>query len=176
MQNHQQDQFVEHLVACHSRLYRFIATLVVNRADAEELLQQTGLAAWRSRETFDPTRDFFPWICGIARNHVRHYYRSRKAAPVFLASDVVEQLIDRQLDDDPVLERRQQVLTACLEKIPERQRTFVRQFYENLQTVKAFAQQQKITADAAYKMLQRVRAALFDCINRTMLAEEKKPC
>jgi RNA polymerase sigma-70 factor, ECF subfamily len=175
MESPQQDRFVEQLVACHSRLYRFIATLVANRTDAEELLQQTGLAAWRSRETFDPARDFFPWICGIARNHVRRYYRSRKAAPVFLAGDVVEQLVERQLADEPLLERRQQVLTDCLEKLPERQRTFVRQFYESLQTVKSFAQQQKVTADAAYKLLQRVRTTLFDCVNRTMLAEEE-PC
>jgi len=168
------EAFVQQLLACQSRLYCFVATMVVNRTDAEDLVQQAGLEAWRCREGFDPAREFFPWICGIARNHIRNYYRSQKAAPLPLPDDIVEQLLERHQADEPLLQRRQQALTLCLEKLPPRQRDFVCQFYATSQTARSFAEQQAITADAAYKSLQRIRAALFACINRTLA--ETMPC
>ena len=168
MENERDDRFVEQFTACQSRLYRFIATLVFNRADAEELFQEASLAAWRSRDKFDGAGEFFPWLCGIARNHVRNYYRSRKAAPLVLALEVVDQLIELQIEEEPLLERRQEALTLCLQKLTPRQRQVLRQFNEKSQTVASFSHEQGATVGALYKMLQRIRAALLDCIERTL--------
>ena len=118
MEQSQQERFVEQFMACQSRLYCFVAGMVVNQADAEDLFQHVGLEAWRCWDTFDLEREFLPWIRGIARNHIRNYYRSQKAAPFSLPGDVVEQLLDRHLEDEPVLDLRQQALTTCLEKLP----------------------------------------------------------
>jgi len=43
MNSSRDDQFIERYVECQSGLYRFIATLVPNRADAEELFQEASL-------------------------------------------------------------------------------------------------------------------------------------
>jgi RNA polymerase sigma-70 factor, ECF subfamily len=174
MEPSREEQFVAQFSACQSRLYCFVAGLVVNQADAEDLFQQADMEARRCRETYDPTREFFPWICGIARNHIRYYYRRHKTAPLALPDHVVEQLCDRYVADQSLLETRQQALTSCLEKLPGRQRDFIRQFYAKAQSAKSFAQQQGVTAGATYKTLQRIRAALFDCIDRTV--EEIEPC
>jgi RNA polymerase sigma-70 factor (ECF subfamily) len=164
----QDDWFVNRFVPCQSRLYRFIGTLVPNRADAEELFQKTNLTAWQVRHTFDQGREIFPWLCGIARNHVRHYYRHRRTSPLRLDPDVVEQLAQLQMDEDATMRNRERALTRCLEKLPDRQRELVEQYYGNEQTIKSFAESRGQTPEAVYKALQRVRAALYQCINRTL--------
>jgi RNA polymerase sigma-70 factor (ECF subfamily) len=167
-----ENRFVEQLVACQGKLYRFIATLVINHADAEELFQEASMTAWRTRDKFDFQREFFPWICGIARNQVRHYYRDgKRPLPLQLADDVVDQLAEEQIRNADLLERQQETLTKCLEKLPLRQRDYLRQFYRKSQTVAAFSQEQGSSAAAAYKMLQRIRNALLDCIHRSLAGE-----
>jgi RNA polymerase sigma-70 factor (ECF subfamily) len=56
-------------------IYREYAGLVFSvasralsdRALAEEVTQQTFVQAWRAARTFDPSRDFGPWLATIAR-------------------------------------------------------------------------------------------------------------
>jgi len=162
------DWFVERFVPCQSRLYRFIATLVPNRADAEELFQKTNLTAWQVRHKFDRDCELFPWLCGIARNHVRHHYRSQSTSPVRLQPDVVEQLAQLQMDEDAALQERESALADCLGKLPEHHRDLVEGYYGSDQTIKAFAEDRSQKPDAVYKALQRARAWLYQCINRTI--------
>ena len=164
----QDDWFIEHFVPCQSRLYRFIAMLVANRADAEDLFQKTALTSWHVRGSFDRQREFFPWLCGIARNHVRHYYSSQRTAVVRLDPEVIDQLAQKQIEEDTLERKRQHILTRCMEKLPARQKDLVEEYYGIQQTIKAFAESRGQTPDAVYKTLQRIRAALFDCIQRNM--------
>jgi RNA polymerase sigma-70 factor (ECF subfamily) len=168
MNNSRDDQFIERYVECQSGLYRFIATLVPNRADAEEVFQEASLTAWKIRGRFDPLREMSPWLCGIARNLVAAHYRKRKSLALTLDPDVVERLGQQQVDEDMVLRERARALNKCLEKLPDRQRHLVRQYYHTDQTIQSFAQAQGASADAVYKMMQRVRMTLFECINRTL--------
>jgi len=141
---------------------------VPNRADAEELFQEASLTAWKIRDRFDPLREMSPWLCGIARNLVAAHYRKQKSLAVTLDPDVVDRLGQQQMDEDMVLRERARALNQCLEKLPGRQRELVRQYYHSGQTVQSFAQAQGLSADAIYKMMQRVRMALFECINQTL--------
>ena len=168
MSNSRDDQFIERYVECQSGLYRFIATLVPNRADAEELFQEASLTAWKIRDRFDPLREMSPWLCGIARNLVAAHYRQQKSRALTLDSDVVERLGQQQMEEDVVLRERERALNQCLEKLPDRQRDLVRQFYHSDQTIQSFSQTQGLSAEAVYKLMQRVRMALFECINQTL--------
>ena len=168
MNNNRDDQFIERYVECQSGLYRFIATLVPNRADAEELFQEASLTAWKIRDRFDCQREMSPWLCGIARNLVAAHYRKQTSLAVTLDPDVVERLGQQQMDEDAVLRERARALNQCLEKLPVRQRDLVRQYYYSDQTVQSFSQAQGLSAEAVYKMMQRVRMTLFECINQTL--------
>jgi RNA polymerase sigma-70 factor, ECF subfamily len=67
-----------------------------------------------------------------------------------------------------VLQERARALNRCLEKLPDRQRDLVRQYYANDQTIQSFSQAHGLSPEAVYKMMQRVRLALFECVNQTM--------
>lgn len=56
-----------------------------DRGLAADATQQTFVKAWRAAETFDPKRDFAPWIYSIARRTAIDVYRKeRRATPTEL--------------------------------------------------------------------------------------------
>ena len=57
----QHDQFVERFVRSQDRIYAYVATLLPNRADAEEVFQQTSLVLWKKWRQFDPGCDIVRW-------------------------------------------------------------------------------------------------------------------
>jgi len=164
------DWFIEQFMAIQSRLYRYIATLVAGRTDAEDLLQKTALSAWRERQRFEQGRDFFAWVCGVARNHVRHYYRSAKRSRVTIDSDVAEQLAVQLVEQDHETRQMQDALDECLRRLPGEQRKLLQRFYEGA-TAGTLAQELGRSVDALYKSLQRTRTALSACVNGILAAE-----
>jgi RNA polymerase sigma factor (sigma-70 family) len=60
-------------------VYGFLRRLVGHRETAEDLMQETFIKAWRSWETFDPSRGGLAWVPSIARNAVGDYIRKRDA-------------------------------------------------------------------------------------------------
>lgn len=70
------DSRVEELFARHEvELGRFIAQMVHSRQLADDLLQETFLAAWKSRASLDSVREPRAWLYGIARHRVLMYLR-----------------------------------------------------------------------------------------------------
>src|SRR5262245_40986233 len=71
------EQFIELFARSQRRIYSYIATLLPNSSDVEEVFQQTCLVLWRDRERFIADLDFVRWGCGIAHNRVRNFLRLR---------------------------------------------------------------------------------------------------
>jgi len=164
-------EFMARLVPCHSRLYRFVASLVPNRADSEDIFQKTCLSAWEQRSSYDPGREMFLWLCGVARNHIRHYYRGRRNSPVRLSPVVIEQLADLRLAEDAREEQRQKALEACMEKLPRKDRDVLEAYYAQTRPVRSVAAALGRSTDAVFKSLQRLRTALYDCVAAALSGE-----
>jgi RNA polymerase sigma-70 factor (TIGR02943 family) len=56
-------------------LLRFALARVDRREVAEDLVQETFLAAWQGRTSFDGRSSLGTWLCGILRRKVADYYR-----------------------------------------------------------------------------------------------------
>ena len=164
MNSQQHQLFAERLVRNQQRIYRYIVSLVPNRADAEELFQQTSLTLWECWERYDSALDFFPWACGVAHNHVRNFQRKRQNTQAQLSADVLDLLAERsqalrQREDDRLI-----ALEACLAQLAQRQRHVIEGYYAG-KTVQMLAQQQETSTNAVYKLLDRLRKALHECIS-----------
>ncbi|MCX7726676.1 MAG: sigma-70 family RNA polymerase sigma factor [Chitinispirillaceae bacterium] len=61
-----------------SRIFGFILRMTGNREVAEDLLQETFLAALRNRDQFDRSRSFLSWLFGIAHKRTIDYFRHSK--------------------------------------------------------------------------------------------------
>jgi RNA polymerase sigma-70 factor (ECF subfamily) len=168
----QHDQFVARFVRSQDRIYAYVATLLVNRADAEEVFQETSLILWKKWREFDPARDFVRWACGIAYLEVRNFLRKRQTASrVGLSEHVLAQVAQTRLDSQPLLDARRPALAACLDRLRPEQRALLERCYAGKDSVKVIAAEIGKTANGLYLTLKRLRRALFDCVNRALAGE-----
>lgn len=72
------DRFVTRHAA---HVHRFLASLGVHDADAEDVMQDTFVAAWRGAHGFRGDGTARAWLFTIARNAVRHAARRRVGEP-----------------------------------------------------------------------------------------------
>jgi RNA polymerase sigma-70 factor (ECF subfamily) len=161
-----QDVFAERMVRNERRLFGYIVTLLPNRDEAEEVFQETCLTLWKSWRTYDISRDFVCWACGVARNKVREHFRSRQQWGLNFDDDVLESLADTRLSLEASLDARAEALTDCLGKLREPQRQLVEKCYTGTRTIKAIAEEMKLAPQALTMRLQRIRKILLDCIGK----------
>jgi RNA polymerase sigma-70 factor (ECF subfamily) len=161
--------FAERFVRNSNRLYRYIFCLVPHRTEAEELFQETSLGLWKTWERYRPEIDFVAWACGTAHNVIRSHLRKRKNQPRLLADEgLLDQLAERRIFEDQSLEEQQLALRSCLERLPEGQRRIVEEVYGGDRSMKEIAERLSQTPNALYKLLRRIRAALFECAERKL--------
>jgi RNA polymerase sigma-70 factor (ECF subfamily) len=60
------EHIVQLLTNAQQQLTRYVRTLVPNRSDAEEVLQETNLFVWRHADEFEVGTNFAAWVCKIA--------------------------------------------------------------------------------------------------------------
>jgi RNA polymerase sigma-70 factor (ECF subfamily) len=168
----QHDQFVERFVRSQDRIYAYVVTLLPNRADAEEVFQQTSLVLWKKWQQFDPSRDFVRWACGIAHHEVCAFLRKHAdKGRVYLSEDVLAEVARVRLEAHDVLEARRLALRDCLDRLTRGNRELLERCYAGKNSIKTIATELGRQPNVLYMTLKRLRRSLFDCINRTLAAE-----
>jgi RNA polymerase sigma-70 factor (ECF subfamily) len=163
--------FVELYSRAQRSIFGYIYLLVPHHADAENLLSETSLVLWRKFPEFDPDRDFVAWACGIARNKVLNYFKSRQRDRISFNEDLLAQLADTRLARSKVHAGYAAALQTCLNKLSDVDRRLVDLCYGGAETIKAAAEQLGRPAASVYVSLNRVRGALQDCIRRAVSTE-----
>jgi RNA polymerase sigma-70 factor (ECF subfamily) len=101
------------------RLYRFARRLCRSPADAEDVLQESLLAAARGLAGFRGASSLSTWLYAIARSQCIKKYRRRRSAPVEVSLEAEEAAPARERPDpgpDPEAALRARRLEAALEK------------------------------------------------------------
>ncbi len=158
-------------------LYRLALRMMHDEADAEDVLQETFLAAFRNIAGFEGRSSLGTWLYRIAANTALMKLR-RPGPDLVSVEEVTEEsdlgrLLPQQLHDDccrPEIdfeaEERQQALRQALHKLPETLRSvFLLRDLQGLSTA-ATAAVLDLTESAVKKRLQRARLQL-----RAILAE-----
>ena len=166
-----EEAFLRQFMAEERTLLRFILRYLPAVADARDVLQETLVTLWAKRAEFDATKEFLPWACGIARFKVREFWRKQSRWVSFANDDVMALLDERTAAMEPELSLRGEKLRDCVAKLPEPQRQTLHRYYAEQETVESLALREGRTVEAIYKLLQRVRRALLECIERGVRAE-----
>jgi RNA polymerase sigma-70 factor (ECF subfamily) len=114
-------QAFEMLIRAYSRTVFVHAFAVLqNRAEAEDIAQETFLKAYKSRRSLKDPEKFPNWICTIARNTARDHLKRRRPEPLpENADEIADSAIakpDRALEAVEVRERIHRVLSSLPEQ------------------------------------------------------------
>lgn len=157
--------FEEHFDA----LYEFAHyRLGGERAQAEDVVQDTFVVALESLASFDGRSSLHTWLCGIAKNKVRALRRKRRPAPLADVLDEADDEIDAVLarvSSEPLpdwaLERKEtrELVGATLSSLPPDYRRALVAKYVSGRSVAQIAQDVGRSEKAAESLLTRARAA-----------------
>ena len=166
-----QQQFLSLFLRSEREIFRYVAALVPNVADAEDIVQQTAVALWEKFDAYDPLQPFTPWACRFALNKARHWIERRQRWQALLERGLAEELAQRREELRPELECRLKHLEGCLGKLPEDQRSLVEGYYYNRTSIEQLSEGSGRTVAATYKALQRIRQALLVCVEQATKVE-----
>ena len=161
-----QQRFLSLFLRSEREIYRYVAALVPNVTDAEDIVQQTAMALWEKFDAYDPAQPFTPWACRFALNKARQWIERRQRWQTLLLHGLAEDLAQRRQELQPEFERRMRHLDGCLDNLPPEHRSLVEGYYYARMDVESLAARSGRTVAATYKLLQRVRHALQGCIER----------
>jgi RNA polymerase sigma-70 factor (ECF subfamily) len=167
-----QQQFLSLFLRSEREIFRYVAALVPNMTDAEDIVQQTAMALWEKFEYYDHAQPFTPWACRFALNKTRQWIERRQRWQALLEGGLAEELAQRREELRPELESRLKHLERCLGQLPERQRVLVEGYYYRRDEIEALAAHSGRTVAATYKMLQRVRQILQTCVEKASKPEQ----
>jgi len=132
------DPFETEALSFLDALYRTALRMTRSEADAEDLVQETYIRAFRFREQFTPGTNLKAWLFRILTNTFINTYRRKTAQPEVTDLDGIDEfsLYRRMADDraastspDPEAELLNSVVdtevTDALEELPEKFRTTV---------------------------------------------------
>ena len=130
------DDFEALLAGSKTAVERWVKARMSSLADAEDILQDTYLAAFKGyKELRDPAA-FLPWILGIARRKCADFYRTKSRRNEILLDEFPEKAAEETPDNSAVEE--------TLEALPERDRLMLRLFYQEMLSQKQISEQLKI--------------------------------
>jgi RNA polymerase sigma-70 factor, ECF subfamily len=166
-----QQRFLSLFLRSEREIFRYVAVLVPNVADAEDIVQQTAVSLWEKFDAYDPSQPFTPWACRFALNKAKQWIERRQRWQALLDWGLAEELARRREELRPELEVRLKHLEGCLSKLPEEQRSLVEGYYYRRDSIEKLAETSSRTVAATYKTLQRVRNALQSCIENAAKPE-----
>jgi len=159
-----QQRFLSLFLRSEREIFRYVAALVPNVADAEDIVQQTALALWEKFDAYDSSQPFTPWACRFALNKTKQWIERRQRWQALLEGGLAEELAERREQLRTEIETRLKHLEGCLNKLPEEQRSIVEGYYYRRDGVEKLAEHSGRTVAATYKTLQRIRESLQLCI------------
>jgi len=164
-------EFVELWTAASRQVYSYILALQPHFADAEEAFQETSRVAWEKFEEFEPGTNFVGWVCRIARYKVLSGLAAKKRSRLKF-SDSFRDLIAEEVKSQEEESNRRIALQGCLRKLSARDRDLVDRRYRSGATTRSVSEEVGRSLSAVYKALNRIHETLFECIRRTIAAEQ----
>ena len=106
-------------------LYRTAVRLTMNQTEAEDLVQETYMQAWKSFDHYEPGTNCRAWLYKILFNKFDHYRRKKYTRAKYL-QEADELVFDNAAYSAPIPEHLTDTeIIAALNKLPEHYRAVV---------------------------------------------------
>jgi len=173
MQTADPREFIRLLMENERRIYAYIRTLLGNATDAEDVLQETSIILWDKFSEFDREHgNFIAWSFKIAYYTSQNFRRKKGRSKVVFSNKLFDAIAEKTSPMVEELDERHEHLAGCIEKLSDADRQLLQLRYDLNTSIEVTAEKCGRTTQAIYKALSRMRAALFQCVTRAMIANE----
>lgn len=160
-----EEALVQLLTAEQLKLLHYIAMLLGDPHEAQNVLQETNLVIWRKASDFQAGTNFSAWAHQIAYWQVRAYVRDRHRDRHVFNEKLIDQLASRSVDDSVEAETRV-ALRHCMKQTSKQNLEMLRKRYEEGLSIISLAEELGKTPSAVKVRLMRIRQALLNCIQQ----------
>lgn len=172
MANQETESFLKVLVPNQKRIFSYIATLIANYADAEDIMQEVVELLWKKYAEYTPNTDFVAWAVAIARYKVYEYYKDVKRNQRKLSNETVRILEKESNTTADEYNSHLEAVKKCIQKLDIKDYKLIQLRYELNENVKHIASRFGRSVQSVYKSLTRVHNILMRCVNRQIHQEE----
>lgn len=171
------DSLIEHY---SGKLLNRAYYLLSNKEDAEDVVQEVFLAAYSKKESLENINSVEAWLLGILYHKVTDIYKERYRKPTVTISfehdfdsygewnrtDIANAWEEHLESLEALLDNTdfRQSFYGCLDKLPPRWRIAVKLCYLQSKKAVEICKELNMTSTAYWKLLQRSRLQLRECI------------
>jgi RNA polymerase sigma-70 factor (ECF subfamily) len=161
------DEFMQLFLEYQPQIYSYIRSLLFQRADADDVMQETVSVLWRKFDQFEKGTRFDRWAFRTAYHQVR-FFRQRKAREsqrlqfsdelIDTLSGEAEEFLDNTDDALAALER-------CVHKLPEKQKRMVAWRFEPGGTNRAISKRIGKSESVVSRTMNKIYESLMRCVS-----------
>lgn len=157
-----------------NKAFSMLKRMLKNEFDAEEILQDCFLKAYKSLNNFKSEAKFSTWFYRIVYNSALTKLSSHKRRTETEMTSVEDHINLESEYNSNEIEKMDvnQLIHKTISKLPERYSAIITMFYLNEMTIDEISEVMGISISNVKVMLFRSRNALRDLILKTKLAEE----
>lgn len=147
------------------RLYGLCMTLCADKHEADDLYQDTWLKVLKRFDTYDPSRDFEPWLTRLCVNTYRDRLRRLSRSPFlnFSSNETKEAFL---LTATAPEKEDYSDLYAAIDQLPEKLRLTIILFYFEDMDIEKTAQTLGIPTGTVKSRLHKARIQLKEVLGR----------
>ena len=129
-QSGDEQAFAELMRAYYAYVYTIVIGIVNNPHDAEEVVQDAFLNAYRGLAQLEDTAKFKSWLAEIARNRARDRLRKQRVdtVPIDEVGEYTLQNPD-SLDEQLIRDEQRELIRRAMDTLPEKDREIARSYY-----------------------------------------------
>jgi RNA polymerase sigma-70 factor (ECF subfamily) len=168
------EEFMTLLMEHQGGLRGYLRSLVPTWNDVDDVIQQVSLVAWRKFDNFERGTNFLAWIMVIARLEALKHRRGLARGPQLLAEDLCELLAsepDAATFEPREIDRQRTALEHCLSRLDDGRRRLLLEAHAPGVRINALARRAGRSEQAVYKVIQRLRAMLVECMQSRLARE-----
>ena len=125
-----EEAFAELMRVYYAYVYTIVIQIVNDPNDAEEVVQDTFLSAYRGLTQLEDRGKFKSWLAEIARNHARDRLRKQKVDTVSIDAVGVRTLqTPTTVDDELIRAEQRELIRRAMETLSEKDREIARSYY-----------------------------------------------
>jgi RNA polymerase sigma-70 factor (ECF subfamily) len=168
-------KFLALFQANRARIYAYLLALVPHLDDADDLLQEVSVRLWQNFGQFRDGTDFGAWSFSFVRYAAMNHHRRKRrlGRRVTFSDELLCAISNRVSHASWRVDERQVSLERCVNKLPERARWLVEDYYIRGGTMKSISLEIGRSVPTVTKTLSRIRGLLAACVERTLELESK---